>query len=137
MCPKLKIKIPEQPHALNKFHRQPWKRLANWFGSYFNTFQHKANHKFLKSFRLACFHKIIPGLHNNTNLQIRKLEVSLYDFIKYKGREKGTLSLNGLMWLITQLILIYIAPLKETRNSYFCVTPKNQALHKCELLSFK
>ena len=27
--------------------------------------------------------------------------------------------------------------LKETRNSYFCVTPKNQVLHECALLFFR
>ena len=27
--------------------------------------------------------------------------------------------------------------LKETRNSYFCVTSKNQALHECVLIFFK
>ena len=136
MCPELKIKIPEQPHALNKFHRQPWKRLPNWFGSYFSTFQHKANHKFLKSFSLACFHKIIPGLHNDTNLQIRKLEVSLYDFRKYKGREKDIV----IKWInvinYTVDFNLHCTIQGNTQFIFLC-NLKNQTLHECALLSFK
>ena len=34
-------------------------------------------------------------------------------------------------------LIINKRQLKETHNSYFCVTPKNQALHECALFFFK
>ena len=77
------------------------------------------------------FLKLVRGFGDflfNTNIFISF--VGFLTFPCYK--EINDMNVNQM------LAFFYFEPtLKEKRNSYFCVTPKNQALHECTLLFFK
>ena len=58
-----------------------------------------------------------------------------------KHRQKilciGQLTSMGVLGIYSNKEVYFCINLKETRNSYFCVTPKNQLLQKCALIFFK
>ena len=58
-------------------------------------------------------------------------------FLNYSFKFQPNICISCYDLLMMSMDLSDIAILKETRNSYFCVTPNNQALHECALLFFK
>ena len=59
-------------------------------------------------------------------------DVTKYKFIEKNSSFKLLVVFLPIFLADAKITFVYnfVAPLKETRNSYFCVIPKNQALHE-------